>query len=98
MDVLFADPDLALIETERAGETKLPVAIIKSARRKLTVLRAAVDDRSLRNWKSLHYEKLEGDSEGLRSIRLNDQFRMVFTLDERANPPRVTIIAIEDYH
>jgi proteic killer suppression protein len=98
MEVLFADPSLAKIETEDAGDTKLPVGVIKSARRRLTVLRAAVDDRSLRNWKSLHYEKLKGDREGLRSIRINDQFRMVFALNERANPQTVTIIGIEDYH
>jgi toxin HigB-1 len=99
MDVIFADPVLALIETDEAGNTKLPVAVIKSTRRKLTVLRAAPDDRSLRNWKSLHYEKLKGDREGLRSLRLNDQFRMVFVLDEGAKPQAtVTIIGIEDYH
>jgi proteic killer suppression protein len=98
MEVLFADSALALIETEEAGKTKLPVAVIKSARRKLTVLRAATDDRSLRNWKSLHYEKLKGEREGMRSIRLNDQFRMVFVLDESTNPHTVTIMAIEDYH
>lgn len=98
MDVFFADPALALIETEEAGKTKLPVAVIKSARRKLTVLRAAIDDRSLRNWKSLHYEKLKGDREAMRSIRLNDQFRMVFVLNESVNPQAVTIIGIEDYH
>lgn len=98
MDVLFADPTLALIETEEAGKTKLPVPVIKSARRKLTVLRAASDDRSLRNWKSLHYEKLKGDREGQRSIRLNDQYRMVLVLDESTNPPTVTIMGIEDYH
>jgi toxin HigB-1 len=99
MDVIFAYPGLALIETDEAGKTKLPVAVIKSARRKLTVLRAAPDDRSLRNWKSLHYEKLKGDREGLRSLRLNDQFRMVFVLDEGAKPQAtVTIIGIEDYH
>jgi toxin HigB-1 len=98
MDVIFADPVLALIETDEAGKTKLPVAVIKSARRKLTVLRAAIDDRTLRNWKSLHHEKLKGDREGLRSIRLNDQFRMVFVLDESANPQTATIIGIEDYH
>jgi proteic killer suppression protein len=74
------------------------VPVIKSARRKLTVLRAAVDDRSLRNWKSLHYEKLKGDRAGLRSIRLNDQYRLVFSLDESTNPQTATIIAIEDYH
>jgi len=98
MDVVFANPTLALIETDDAGETKLPVPVIKSARRKLTVLRAATDDRSLRTWKSLHYEKLKGDRAGLRSIRLNDQYRMVVALDESTSPQTITIIAIEDYH
>lgn len=98
MLVEFADPALARIETEEAAKTKLPVAVIKSARRKLTLLRAATDERTLRNWKSLHYEKMKGDLAGLRSIRLNDQFRMVFVLNEEANPPAVTITAIEDYH
>jgi proteic killer suppression protein len=98
MEIVFADTILELIETDEAGRTKLPVPVIKSARRKLTVLRAAPDDRSLRNWKSLHYEKLKGDRDGLRSIRVNDQYRMVFSLDEAKNPPTVTIITIEDYH
>ena len=98
MRIVFADKELALIETDRAGETRLGVAIIKSARRKLTVLRAAVDDRSLRNWKSLHYEQLKGDREGQRSIRLNDQYRMVFELDEETEPQTITILQIEDYH
>ena len=98
MEIVFADETLALIETDEAGATRLPVAVIKSARRKLTVLRAAVDDRSLRNWKSLHYEKLRGDREGQRSIRLNDQYRLVFELDEETDPQTVTILSIEDYH
>lgn len=98
MRIVFADPTLALIETSRAGETRLPVAVIKSARRKLTVLRAASDDRSLRNWKSLHYEKLKGDREGQRSIRINDQYRMVFTLDEEPEPQIIEVLTIEDYH
>ncbi|WP_137044687.1 type II toxin-antitoxin system RelE/ParE family toxin [Pseudolabrys sp. FHR47] len=98
MDVLFSTPDLSLIETDEAGKTRFPVAVIRSARRKLTVLRAAPDDRALRTWKSLHYERLKGARDGQRSIRLNDQFRMVFTLDETTNPQTATIIAIEDYH
>lgn len=98
MKVVFADPSLALIETEDAGKTRLPVSVIKSARRKLTVLRAAIDDRSLRNWKSLNYEKLKGARDGQRSIRLNDQYRMIFLLDESTDPQTATILAIEDYH
>jgi len=98
MRIVFASEKLALIETGDAGETQLPVGVIKSARRKLTVLRAAPDDRSLRNWKSLHYEKLKGNREGQRSIRLNNQYRMVFELDEGAEPLTATILMIEDYH
>lgn len=98
MEIVFVDGDLAKLETEEAGNTQLPVGVIKSARRKLTVLRAAPDDRSLRNWKSLHYEKLKGDREGQRSIRLNDQYRIVFELNEKTQPPTVMILAIEDYH
>lgn len=96
--MVFGDSDLARVETDEAAKLRLPVAVIKSARRKLTVLRASPDERALRNWKSLHYEKLKGDRAGSRSIRLNDQYRMVFVLDEDSTPPTVTISLIEDYH
>ena len=98
MDVDFNDDSLAKIETDEAAQTRLPIAVIRSARRKLTVIRAAPDERALRNWKSLHYEKLKGKRSGLRSVRLNDQFRMVFRLDDQCQPQRITIIGIEDYH
>ncbi len=98
MEIEFADPALGLVETDKAGATRLPVAVISSVRRKLTVLRAAPDDRTLRNWKSLHYEKLSGDRAGLRSIRINKQYRLVFVLDSEADPQHITVLAIEDYH
>jgi proteic killer suppression protein len=98
MDVEFKDPKLALIETDRAAETKFPVSVINACRQKLVVIRAAPDERTLRNWKSLHFEKLEGKRTGQRSIRLNKQWRLVFTLDNECSPPRLTVLDIEDYH
>ena len=98
MQVEFKDQKLALIETDRAGEVKLPIAVINSCRQKLVVIRAAPDERTLRNWKSLHYEKLEGDREGQRSVRLNNKYRMVFTLDSKCDPPKIIVLAIQDYH
>ena len=98
MDVVFEDARLALIETDQAAQTRLPVAVIQSARRKLNAIRAAPDERTLRNWKSLHYEKLKGNRSDQRSIRLNDQWRLVFVLDDQCSPQRVTVIAVEDYH
>lgn len=98
MKVEFRDRRLALIRTDRAAETNLPVSVIKSCREKLVVLEAAPDERTLRNWKSLHYEKLGSDRKGQRSIRLNKQWRLVFELDDRNSPPSVMIVGIEDYH
>jgi proteic killer suppression protein len=98
MNIEFRNRHLALIETDDAARARLPAAVINSCRRKLAVLRAAPDERTLRNWKSLHYEKLEGDRAGQRSIRLNSQWRMVFLLDTDANPPKIIVLSIEDYH
>ena len=98
MDVDFEDDDLALIETDEAVKLKFPIAVINSVRRKLTVIRAAPDERTLRNWRSLHYEKLSGDRVGQRSIRINKQWRLVFRIDTKCKPSKVTIIEIIDYH
>ena len=97
MRVVFLDQVLALVETPQATKTRLPVAVITALRHKLVVIRAAPDERTLRNWKSLHYEKLmnRGDE---RSIRLNKQYRLVFTIDTRSSPPTVTVVSVEDYH
>jgi proteic killer suppression protein len=98
MKVEFRDERLALVRTDRAAETRLPVSVIKSCREKLIVLEAAPDERTLRNWKSLHYEKLSGDREGQRSIRLNKQWRLTFELSDQNSLPTVTILGVEDYH
>ena len=97
MKIEFRDRRLALIQTEEAAETRLPIAVIKSCREKLVILAAAPDERTLRNWRSVRYEKLKGEQEGRRSIRLNNQWRLVFALDQ-GQAPRIIVLAVEDYH
>ena len=97
MDIEFRENRLSLIETDRAAETKLPASVINSFRDKMVVLRAAPDERTLRNWKSLHYEKLKGQ-EGERSIRLNKQWRVVFLIETGCKPNKIRVLRIEDYH
>jgi len=94
MQVEYGDPILALVETDRAAETRLPIGVIKSMRNKLAVIRAAPDDRTLRNWKSLHYEKMEGNR---RSIRLNDQYRLIFTITSDNSNTKMTILQVWDH-
>lgn len=99
MRVVFRDPKLEKgLQEEDTSATGLPLAVVRSFNRKRNLLDAATDERTLRNWKSLHYEKLQGDREGQRSIRLNDQWRLVFTLDETTIPPVIKVLEIEDYH
>ncbi len=98
MEVEFGDKRLALVETDRAAETGLPISVINSLRQKLVVIRAAPDERTLRNWKSLHYEKLKGHKKGQRSIRISKKHRLVFTIDTQSKPNKITILACEDYH
>jgi proteic killer suppression protein len=99
MKVVFRSPRLALVRTDSAAaDTGLPVQVIASVQKKLGFLEAAKDERDLRNWKSLNYEKLKGDRDGQRSIRVNKQWRIVFALDETSFPPTIEIIDFEDYH
>jgi proteic killer suppression protein len=98
MQVEFADDRWALIETDDAAKTGLPIAVISSFRDKFVQIRAAPDERTLRNWKGLHYEKLEGYKDGRRSIRLNRQWRVVFTINTECNPNKIRVLSVEDYH
>ncbi|MGB9152523.1 MAG: type II toxin-antitoxin system RelE/ParE family toxin [Alphaproteobacteria bacterium] len=98
MRIEFANDALARICTDAAHKMGLPITVIKAARRKLIQLEAAVDERDLRNLKGLHYKKLQGSRDGQRSIRINDQYRIVFTLAENERPPVITVIEIDDTH
>lgn len=98
MKIVFADPDLRRICTDEAHRLGLPVAVIQAARRRLVQLEAASDERDLRNLKSLNYKKLQGDKSGRRTVRVNDQYRIVFTLVETETPPIINIIDICDTH
>ncbi len=91
MEIEFNDKTLALVETDRAAETRLPISVIASLRNKLHFLRNAPDERSVRNWKSLHYEKMEGAE---KSIRINDQFRLIFTIDTKVSPNKITVLRV----
>jgi proteic killer suppression protein len=61
-------------------------------------IRAAVDERFIRDMKSLHFEKLKPPRDHQHSIRLNDQWRLILQIAGEGKDKRVLIVAIEDYH
>ncbi len=59
---------------------------------------AATDERELYALKGLHFEKLSGKRKGLHSLRLNDQFRLIVSLERDESGKWVLVHGIEDYH
>ena len=74
--------------------SKLPLSIQQVARRKLRMLNNALDLNDLRIPPANHLEKLSGSLSGFHGIRINDQWRIIFTWKD-GNASNIEII---DYH
>ena len=73
---------------------RIPKSIWKLVQRKLDLLNRAASLRDLRVPPNNRLEKLRGDLKGSHSIRVNDQYRIVFAFrDGDAHDVRV-----RDYH
>ncbi|QNQ10414.1 hypothetical protein [Sphingomonas alpina] len=94
MDIEFADPRLALIETEAAADVRLPVAVIHSARQRLGIMRAAPDLRTLQNWKSLGLQPRAGTAEHL--VVLPQHWAMVVKITEKNSAMTVIVTTMEE--
>jgi len=85
-------------ETERIwnGEwvKKLPNEIQETARRKLRMINNAQSIADLKIPPANRLEKLAGTLKNFYSIRINDQWRIIF----KWNNGNVTEVAIIDYH
>ncbi len=72
----------------------IPRSVWPAAIRKLDLLNAAHDLRDLRVPPGNRLESLKGDWAGYHSIRINDQFRLVFEWKDGS----AYKVAITDYH
>jgi toxin HigB-1 len=99
MEVEHADDDLERLEHDPEFTAGHAQAIVKAFRKVMQVIRAATDERTFYALRSLHFEKLKGNREGERSMRLNDQWRLILRIKEEKDSPKVVVVlSIEDYH
>jgi proteic killer suppression protein len=96
MIVSFGDAATeAVFHGERPGRARrFPRDVISISQRKLDMLNAAVELRDLLVPPGNRLEALRGDLRGLHSIRVNDQWRLVFLWTEHG-PANVRLL---DYH
>ena len=89
----FGDRDTELL-FKRERIKKLPTALQQRARNKLLIIHAATTESDLNIPPGNRFEKLKGDKRGWCSMRINDQWRVLFRWAE-GNALDVTIA---DYH
>lgn len=91
----FGDPASAELyhgrNTSRAR--RFPQDMIPAALRKLDVLNASHRLEDLRSPPGNRLEALKGDLEGFHSIRVNNQWRIIFRWDNGAHD-----VSLVDYH
>ncbi|WP_199326278.1 type II toxin-antitoxin system RelE/ParE family toxin [Dendronalium sp. ChiSLP03b] len=95
----FKKKKLEALYTEEKDAHKYP-GVVDDFFEVMAIIDAAVDERDLYAQKGLRFEKLKGKrgKKGQRSLRLNDQWRLIVTVDEDDQGNYLTIIDIEDYH
>jgi proteic killer suppression protein len=98
LEVEFSDEDLARLERDPRFSGGYAPAVVRGFRKAMQHIRAAHDERDLYAARGLRFEKLKGNRDHQRSLRLNDQWRLVVELQEGTKGKRILVLSIEDYH
>lgn len=98
VEVRFADEDLSRLETDPKYTGGRSPAVVRAFRKRMQQIRAASDERTFYQLKSLRFEKLKGDRAGQHSMRLNDQWRLILEFEGKGSDKVAVVVGIEDYH
>ena len=98
MKVRFKGPRLERLESDPGFADDHSAALVKAYRKKMNFIRQVVDERELYAIKSLGFEKLKGSRAHQRSMRLNDQWRLIVEIEGTGDSKTIVIVSIEDYH
>ena len=100
MEIEFEKEYLSNLYTEgKSGDKKhrFQPQIISKYKQTIDRLKAANKIEDLFPIKSLNYEKLSGDKNGIESVRVNDQYRIEFVSRiEGEEPKTITICEITE--
>jgi len=94
----FKSRKLAALYTEEKDVHKYPSAAVDTFFDVMGIIDAALDERDLYALKGLRYKKLKGARKYQRSIRLNQQYRLILELERDDQGRYILIVDIEDYH
>ena len=94
----FSDKRLEALYTAEKGAEKYALGVVKAFFRVMALIAAMPDIRDLYKLKSLRCEKLSGERQGQHSLRLNNQWRLIISIETDDLGNQVVVIEIVDYH
>lgn len=100
MEVVHVDKDLERIESDSNFNGGLDHRLVRAFRKVMNIIRSVSSETELYAFKSLHFEKLKGDRNHQRSLRLLHQWRLIIEIvDTSGQVSNVCyVIEIVDYH
>lgn len=81
---------------EIKGKLPFQREVIKQYKKKVQLLIAADSIDELGYFKSLNFKKLKGKRKNEYSIRLNKQYRLIFTIDSKKNEIVFDVLIIDE--
>jgi len=98
MEVEYAKDDLDSLANDAEIDGGFAQAVVKAYRKRVQFIKGATDERDFYAMRSLHFEKLKGSRAHQRSMRLNDQWRLILEIVPGDPKNIVRIVEIKDYH
>ena len=98
MRVRHSDGDLERVESDANFSGGLSTALVRAFRKRMASIRAANSELDLIAVRGNRFEKLKGNRSHQYSVRLNDQYRLIFEFEGDGATRQIVVVAIEDYH
>jgi len=98
MEIIFRNKDLDRLEVDSEFTAGFPREVVRAFRKRIQAIRSAADERDFYVFKSWHYEKLGGGRAHQRSLKLNNQWRLIIEIIPMKPSNVIEIVSIEDYH
>lgn len=98
MEVEFDDKKLHKLFTDPQATAGFPNAVERGFRKVVGLILQAPNERVLAAFRGLRMEKLQGKRAHQRSLRINDQWRLVIEVRGEGPTKRIGLVAVEDYH
>ena len=95
--VEYADPDLALLETDTSQDSKHAKGIGKRFRYAMQIIRTVKSENGLYQFGGLHYKRLKRPG-GESAVWLNDKWRLEMIFSGESPDEKVRILRISNHY